>query len=820
MKNLGFLETVWRDLWYAVRAFRRNVGFTAVALLSLALGIGASTAIFSVVYGALIAPYPYAKPHEIWAPNIRNLKTGQSVGRQHSVREFLEIQKIPAFADAMATTYESVLLTGDRAPESFAGVLLSGNAFRFLGVQPVAGRTIEPSDIQPNGVAEPVVVLSYLLWRRLFEGDTNALGKTLLLNGLPHTVIGVMPPRFGWYGNDGFWLPLGTVSADDRYVNVIVRLQHGLAKEAGEQQLHALHERLASEKPASFPRDGFRTRLLNYLDVTVASGEMRSSLRLLFAAVAFLLLIACANVANLQLARTTARAREIAVRVSIGASRRLLLQQLLTESVVLSVAGGALGILFAVAATRAIVALMPEFYVPNEARIGVNGYALLFSLGVSIMTGIVFGLVPALQGSRPDLTEALKDSARGSGASLGGRRTRNVLVVTEVALAVVLLAGSALAIRSFITLQRVEVGFQPDRVLIVGLPLSPRRYETAEQRNLFAQNLLERVKLLPGVQAAAIGVGGLPFGGPRSTFTIEGRPQADAQRVTVGLISADYLQTLGIPLRRGRALTEAEVVRGDGVALINQAALRFWSTGEDPIGRRMTLDLLNKPGAPNVLVRTGTSPDLTVVGVIGNTKNGGLKNETQPAVFVPYTILAPPSRVLAVRTRGAPIQILNAVRAQVQEIDKEQPLGRPITAEEMLGFQTVQPRFNMALFTLFAMLGLALGAAGIYSVISYNVTRRTHEIGVRVALGAKVGDVLRLVLGMGARLVVAGLITGLGASFLLVRLVGTQIFDMASLDATTVLAVVAVLGTVALLACYVPARRAARLDPTVALRHE
>ena len=316
----------------------------------------------------------------------------------------------------MATTYESVLLTGDRAPESFAGVLLSGNAFRFLGVQPVAPSTIEPSDIQPNGVAEPVVVLSYLLWRRLFEGDSNALGKTLVLNGLPHTVIGVMPPRFGWYGNDGFWLPLGTVSADDRYVNVIVRLQPGLAKEAGEQQLHALHERLASEKPASFPRDGFQTHLLNYLDVTVASNRRCArACGCCLRAVAFLLLIACANVANLQLARTTARAREIAVRVSIGASRRLLLQQLLTESVVLSVAGGALGILFAVAATRAIVALMPEFYVPNEARIGVNGYALLFSLGVSIMTGIVFGLVPALQGSRPDLTEALKDSARGIG---------------------------------------------------------------------------------------------------------------------------------------------------------------------------------------------------------------------------------------------------------------------------------------------------------------------------------------------------------------------------------------------------------------------
>src|SRR5215471_1065407 len=500
------LASLAQDLIYAARSFRRSPAFTLVALLSLMLGIGATCAIFSVIYGVLIAPYPYAKPNEIWAPQVRGLD-GRG-GHGYAVDELARLAALPAFSDVMATSYEPVLLTGEFAPESFGGVLLSGNAFNFLGVPPVLGRTFQPGDVRPDGQVEPVVVLSHRLWVRLFDGSPSALGRTLRLNGRPHTIIGVMPPRFGWYGNDGFWLPLSPTRTDLPGINPIMRLAPGVSKQVAEQQLDVLDRQLAREKPTTFPAQGFTTTLLNYLDITVASGEMQTSLRLLLGAVAFLLLIACANVANLQLARGSARAREIAVRISIGAGRRRLLRQLLTESVVLSLVGGVLGVLFAYVAIGSIVALMPEFYVPNESRVTINIPVLLFSLGVSLLTGIVFGLAPALQSSKQDVAYALK-SGRSTGAEAHGGRLRNVLVVVEVALSVVLLVGAGLTARTFFVLQSMDGGINnADRVLAVAVPLPAVKYATLDQRNRFAQELLERVDALPGVEAATFG---LPF---------------------------------------------------------------------------------------------------------------------------------------------------------------------------------------------------------------------------------------------------------------------------------------------------------------------
>jgi putative ABC transport system permease protein len=444
---MRWLEPLAQDLGYAVRSFRRSPAFVLVALLSLTLGIGATSAIFSVIYGVLIAPYPYARPGEIWATGVRSLD-GRG-GRAYALDELRDLATLPAFSDVMATSMETVLMTGEFAPESFTGVLLSGNGFNFLGVPPVVGRTIQPADIRPDGQAEPVVVLSHRLWLRLFEGNASAIGKTLQLNGRPHTIVGVMPPRFGWYGSEGFWLPLAPARTDVPWINPIVRLAPGVSKAVAEEQLSGLNKRLAQEKPTTFPAQGFSTTLRNYLDMTVASGEMQTSLRLLLGAVAFLLLIACANVANLQLARGTARAREMAVRMSIGAGRRRLLRQLLTESVLLSLAGGVMGVLFAFGAIRFIVGLMPEFYVPNESRVTINTPVLVFSLAVSLLTGIVFGLVPALQTSKPDVTDALR-AGRNAGAGTHGSRTRNLLVVVEVALSVVLLVSAGLTVRTFL----------------------------------------------------------------------------------------------------------------------------------------------------------------------------------------------------------------------------------------------------------------------------------------------------------------------------------------------------------------------------------
>jgi putative ABC transport system permease protein len=816
MNSLGWIETLWQDLRYAVRTLRKNPGSTLVSLLSLALGIGATTAIFSAVYGVLISPYPYARPGEIWAPAILDAKNPDVPFSFHHIRDYVEIRKLPAFADAMATLPEGRLLTGNHAPENFQAIAVTANAFRFLGVAPALGRTILPSDDGPNGGPEPVIVLSFKAWNRLFDSSPDALGKKLILNEQSFTVIGVMPPRFGWWTSEGGWVVLPENSADNRTAAAIFRLKPGVSARAAEEQLHALHLQLAKAHPDNFPKNGFTTRLRNYLDVTVASGEMQSSLQLLFGAVGFLLLIACANVANLQLARATGRAHEISVRMSVGAARGRLLRQLLTESLVLSLAGGAAGVLLAIGITKAVLALMPEFYVPNEARITVNAYVLLFSAGVSVLTGILFGLAPALRSSRPDLVDALKDAGRTSGSSAGGR-TRDALVVVEITLSVVLLMGASLTIRGFQQLLSVNPGFQADRVLMMGLPLPPKRYTTYAERIRFADRVLADVATIPGVQAVAIGNGGLPFGGGRSTYSIEGQAKDNSRQLSLNLISSGYGRTLGIPLLAGRDLSPQEIAHAEPVALVNEAAGKLWPAGVSPIGARVRLDLLEKPDAP---VPPSSTPVVTIVGVIGNTRNDGLRKPTLAAIYLPYTLIAPRGRTLAVRTQAEPMRFLNAVRERIRGIDKEQPLGRPVTLEEVLGSETVQPRFNMALFSFFGLLGLALAAIGIYSMLSYTVARRTHEIGIRMALGAARGDVLHLMLRMAGRLVAVGLGVGLAASLALAKLLRSEVFQVPGTDPVAIAGVMTILALAAFLACFGPVWRAARVDPMAALRHE
>jgi putative ABC transport system permease protein len=518
------------------------------------LGIGASVALFSVVYGVLIAPYPYSKPNESWAPAVVGPNDPVRGWHRYTRREFLEIQKLPPFADVMATDVHSVLMTNDNNTESFNGVFLTGGGFNFLGVKPLIGRTIQPFDIHANRPAE-VVVLTYGLWRRMFDGDRNVLGKILILDGVPHTVIGVMPPRFGWWTNDSFWLPMPMDPTDETPINVIMRLKPGITRKVAEPQLNELNLELAQVNPRSFPKGKIRTVLLNYMDITQASGSMQSSLDLLLAAVGLLLLIACVNVANLQLARMTTRSREIAMRMAIGAGRARLVRQLLTESVLLSCLGGAFGVLFSFAVTRGIVALIPPDYVPNEARITINGYVLLFALTVSMLTGILFGLVPALRSAHPDLSNTLKDGGCGAGGSTRGQATRSGLVVVEIALSVILLAGASLTIRTFVELLHTDPGFQPEKTLTVSVDVQPKSYPTLEQRNAFDRDLLENISNLPGVQAAAIGNGGMPYNGGQSPYTLEGHPRVDGQRLAISLVSNSYLRTLGVPLKRGRNFT-------------------------------------------------------------------------------------------------------------------------------------------------------------------------------------------------------------------------------------------------------------------------
>ncbi|HTV13209.1 MAG TPA: ABC transporter permease [Acidobacteriaceae bacterium] len=816
-----WLERLAQDIRFALRTFRRNSSFTVVALLSLMLGIGASIALFSVVYGVLIAPYPYARPNQIWAPAVVGPKDAVDGWHWYTQAEMQEIEKLPAFSDVMATSVRPVLLTGGINPENFGGVFLTGGAFDFLGVKPLLGRTIEPFDIGSGGATAPVVVISYGFWQRFFSGDPHAIGKSITLDDVPRTIIGVMPPRFGWWTNEAFWLPLPADLKDPAGLALIVRLAPGVTQHAAEQQLNQLNIHFAAERPQAYPKGRLRTVFLNYMDITTASGDMADSLHLLLAAVGLLLLIACVNVANLQLARTAARVREIAMRLAVGAARVRLVRQLLTESVLLSVAGGALGVLFAIGATRLIVALIPPDYVPNEARITINGYVLLFALGVSMLTGILFGLAPALRSSRPDLVGTLKDGGGGATGNLRGRALRSGLVIAEISLSVVLLAGASLAVRGFVQILQVDPGFQPERVFRVGITLPPKSYPTWQERNILDRNLLEAIRHLPGVEAAELGNAGIPWTGWHSPFSIEGQPPVEGRTVELGLVSSQYPQTLGIPLKHGREFTEAEIESGTRVALINEAAARLWPAGQDPVGRILNLDALaHAVDNPNVLPAPGMAPAVTVVGIIGDIKNNGLAEPTAPAVYLPYTLFAPPSRDLAIRTAGDPLAMVNAVQLKVRDIDKNLVISRPHTLNELMSQDTQQPRFNMTLFSGFAVLGLALAAIGIYSVISYNVMQRVQEIGVRMALGARRSQILKLILLMVAKLASLGLAIGLAGSFLVERLVRFQMFAKSSFGVAPLAAIVLLLAAVALLAAWLPAMRAGNLDPVTALRHE
>jgi len=810
---------MFQDLRFGVRMLLKNKGLTAVAVLTLALGIGATTALFSVIYGVLISPYPYARAHEIWTPGLVSVNAKETM-RAYPLTAYQEMAKLPAFAEVMATSPETVLLTGEYAPENFGGIRVSSNAFQFLGVPPLVGRTIQPSDIRAGGEPELVTVLSFQRWQKLFNGDPNAVGKTLRLNNEVYTIIGVMPPRFGWWTPNGVWLPMGTVARDAQMVFPLVRLKPDVTTTTAEGQLHALHQEVAKDPASRIPKEEYTTKLTNYLDITQASGQMERTLQLLFGAVGLLLLIACANVANLQLAKATARAREMCIRLALGARRVQLVRQLLTESVLLSLLGGALGLLFAYWITHLTATLMPVSLVPNEARIEVNRHVLFFCLGISVLTGILFGLMPALQSSRQNLVESLKDEGRASTTAKGGK-LRASLVVVEVALAVVLLLSASLTVRSFIALQKIELGFQPERLMSVALLLPPQRYATWEKRNRFSQDLLERVSNLPGVEAATMG-SGVWIGGPESGYTIDGQTDAETRRITLNMVGADHLRTLGIPLRQGRMLTEQEVANADPVAVINEAAAQLWPSGESPLGRRIQLHELSNPRRADILTPPAPSPDVTVVGVIGNTRGDNLRDSAKPAVFVPYTKLAPRARTLAFRAQQDPRQLLNALREQVRQLDSEQPLFNPLTFEEVLGRWTEQPRFMMALFSLFAVLGLGLALAGVYSMLSYLVSLRTRELGVRIALGAQPADILRLIFRTGGRLVAVGMVIGVLASLAAARLVGSQLnlFQVTNTDPLSFLGVAVLLSLVAAAACFIPARRATKVDPLEALRHD
>ena len=816
------------DLRYAIRVLAKSPGFTAVALLTLALGIGANSAIFSVVNAILLRPLPYADSGRlVWlserGPNFPTMSISY-----------------PNFSDwrAQQTVFENIgvynwgsyNLTGKGEPCRLTGVRISADSFSALRAQPALGRLFNNEEDKPG--APSVVVLSQALWRGRFGGDPGILKQSLTLDGRPYAVIGVMPARFAFPGRADFWLPVGPLSSEESWKSRgnhpgllgVARLKPGVTLEQARAEMETIAVRLEQQYPDSNKNN--RVRIEPLLDNYV--NDVRPALWTLLGAVALVLLIACANVANLLLARAAARQKEMAVRAALGAGRWRIARQLLTESVLLAVGGGALGLLLAWGGVRVILAMSRDA-LPRAAEVGLDSGVLAFTAAVAVLTGLLFGLAPAWQASQLDLQNTLKDTTRGT---TGGRaRLRQGLVVGEVALTLMMLAGAGLLLRSFHRLQHVNPGYSLERVLSFRLDLPERKYETEESQIIFYRSLVEKLRALPGVQAVSV-TSRLPLGGNdwQTSFVIEGRPEPpphERPSMEVHLVSPDYFRAMNIPLLRGRPFTDQDdrahlrgrdlsgFTRGErwmsgmnAIVVDEEFARRHWPK-EEAIGKRVRLPWGEK------------GPVLTVVGVVGRVKLNRLSEEGGfVQAYLPF--LQAPSQGMAVvmKTTLAPETLMAAARQQVQALDPEQPIYDARTLAEMRDNAIAPQRLNLILLGVFAGIALVLALIGLYGVLAYAVAQRHREIGVRMALGAQRRDVLQLVVGQGMRLVLVGVGLGLIGALALTRLLRGLLFGVGPNDPLTLAATPMLLALTALLACWMPASRASRVDPMEALRYE
>ena len=806
------MENLIQDLRYAVRMFIKKPGFAAVVISALALGIGANTAIFSIVNSILLRPLPYRDPSRlvmVWMNNKR-MNVDEDI---HSYPNYIDYRdQNNVFEQLAAYSGISVNLVGIVEPERIIGAAATANLFDVLGVDPQMGRVFTKDEEQIG--QDKVAVLSYGLWQRRFGKDPNIIGQQILVSDVSRTVIGIMPASFKYpYKEADIWVPLA-VDENRKQARgsfgywVIGKLKPGVTIDQARSEMGSIASSLESQYPDQL--DGLGVNLVPlHQQVT---GKVRPALLVLLGTVAFVLLIACSNVANLLLARAAGREREIAIRTALGASRTRLIRQLLTESALMGIAGGVVGLLIAKWGLNALIALSPED-IPRLDQIGIDGRVLGFTLLISLATGFLFGVVPALQASKPDLNESLKEGGRSSTAGVERRRVRSTLVVLEVALSLILLIGAGLMIRSFSQLQKVDLGFNPDRLVSMNIQLSRTKYQGSQSAAFFRQ-LIERVEAMPGVESAgaisAIFIDALPNS---TNFTVEGKPPmpiAEQIETPVDMVTPSYFRTMGISLLRGREFSEQDGLETQQVAIINDTfARRFWP-GEDPIGQRYKFG-----------DSTSNAPWMTVVGVVGDMRRTGLDVDVRCETFLPYTqrrfvgFLS-----VVVRAKSDPRGIATAVRDQVWSMDPNQPVSHIRTMDQLLDGMMAQRRLNMVLFALFGGVALVLAAVGVYGVISYSVTQRTHEIGVRMALGAGRAEVLRMILKNGMGLVLAGVAIGLLASFGLTRLMSTLLFGVSATDVATFVVISGILSFVAFAACLVPALRAIKVDPMIALRYE
>jgi len=802
------MDGLIKDLKFAVRGLLKRPGFTAIALVALALGIGANTAIFSLVNAVMLRPLPFAEPEELVCvyANVRNGVNRASV----SPLDFLDYRNQNKTFEQFATSYSMPLpatLTGGGDPERLQASIISGNYLETFGVAPALGRGFTLDNEKPG--QDQVTILSHALWQKRFAGDPSIVNKTIILNGRATEVIGVMGEGVSFPQAADLWLPMN-LDADpadktrfSHMLRPVGRLKPGISLVQAQADTDMIAAQLEQQFPES--NQGWSLRLVPLREELV--GGSRTMVLVLFGAVAFVLLIACANVANLLLVRAAARQKEIALRSALGASRWRIVRQMMTESLLLAIAGGALGAFLATWGVQLLVKLS-ENSIPPTVQVTIDGTVLGFTLLVSVITGVLFGLAPAFRTADVNLIDALKEGMRGEGQSALRIRTRSTLVILESAIAVVLLIGAGLLIRSLVALQNVNPGFDSQNVLTARVELSRFKYDSPDKAASFFQELETRISSLPGVEAAGM-VSELPLSGQSNDmwYTVEGRPPVTRDQMPLAdfrRVNQNYIRAMGIPLLRGRNFTEQEVRQSDKVIIVSQQLVQTAFPNEDALGKRLITGFKGEP--------------YEIVGIAGDLLHQSLGGPPSPAMYFP---MRQSGRMnLVVRTKGDPLSLAGALRNEVRAIDPDQPVSAMRPMAEWVDSSVAQPRYRTTLFGLFAALAMILAATGIYGVMSYSVAQRTHEIGVRMALGARRAHVLKLVVGQGMLITLIGVVIGLAAAFALTRVMASLLFGVTARDPITFGAVAALLITVAFIACFVPARRATKVDPLVALRYE